>query len=248
MIKISIDSKALQASLKKLTTDLNKEASESIQSMAAMGGKELAHRVQPFGLTGKAQSTLEGAVYKDISRAYDYVGEAYNKIARVDKKKAIAYIKAINNNDLAAAEKYSRGIINGIGTSDSGNNLSKARTGPKRRVQDNFNPMVVTDDQTIQNLKQKNVVSAGLVKAGFLQASKYLGRKATIPEWLRKSKLIGTGLIIKNGWETVVTVINNVRYASSAISESNIQKAINQAYKNQIKKLQRQVDALLKKV
>lgn len=249
MINIKIDDKALQQSFKEFTNKLNKTAEDSIIELARTGSTSLANHVEPFGTAKKAKNILEGSILKDISKAYHGTGKTYNEIRKISPNLAIAYIKAVKNNDLEAAERYARRAISNyqdVKYSDSGEYLQSIR-GSKGRVTKDA-PISLINDQEIESIRREKILSAGTAKAGFLQAGQSIGSKKRIPAWLKKSGVLGSSNIVRNGWKTVVTIINHVRYASNILSESRVNKAVRSAYKFHIKNLQRQVDKLAKNI
>jgi hypothetical protein len=133
-----------------------------------------------------------------------------------------------------------------VSSGDNGEHLQRLRNS-RGRV-DRRSPMNITDDNALLNIKKKAVMRAGLVKAGFLKAGEIIKSKFRVPKWLKSSENIGSAKVNNAGSKTTVTLTNNVRYASSMISPSDIQKAIRNAYVNQLKKMKRAIDALAKKV
>jgi hypothetical protein len=249
MVSVKIDSKNLEKSLNEFSTKLNKEVSENIVEMAQLGSRQLAHLTQPYGTSGKQKTLLETSIYKDVSKAYSTIGRTYVDIRALDRGKAAAYIKAIKANDLQAAENIIEGVLvdyTEVSSGDNGEHLQRLRNS-RGRV-DTRSPMNITDDNALLNIKKKAVMRAGLVKAGFLKAGEVIKSKFRVPKWLKSSENIGSAKVNNAGSKTTVTLTNNVRYASSMISPSDIQKAIRNAYVNQLKKMKRAIDALAKKV
>lgn len=82
-----------------------------------------------------------------------------------------------------------------------------------------------------ERLKEKFVKTAGMAKAGWLQAAQELSPKARVPVWLRKDQKLATVLVTKNS----VTITNNVKYASNLITDGQIRNAIINSYKGLFK-------------
>jgi len=248
-MKIKIDDESLKRDLKKFTQALNKEASESIIEIAQISTKQLAMRIEPYGLTGKAKDISERAIYKDISKVYWTNGQTYNQIKKIDVKLAHAYAAAINdNNPIRAEEIADKAIKNfSIAPLDNGEHLEESRRTSRRRVS-KASPVNVGDDQALERFKAAKVLTGGTAKAGFLQAGESLGSKFRIQKWLKKAGGLGTSLIKYDGWKTLVTITNHCSYASEVLSETKIQQAIRNAYTSQIKRLEKQIEALAKKV
>lgn len=248
MIKIKIDDKDFKAALVKFSKDLNKDVGDSIVEMAQIGARQLAIRSQPYGIDEKAENTSIKLVYKDIGKAYHTIGRTYKEIITNNPKFAIPFLKAVNNNDYVLAEHYADKAIeyNGVANSDDGSFLEASRNGSKQHV-GKISPRSIADRSSIDRIKELKIKTIGLAKAGWLNAGAAIGSKSRVPKWLRKGLALGTGTVIKNGVLTVVNLINNVRYAESVITESAISAAMNNAYRNQIKKLVMQINNLTKK-
>jgi hypothetical protein len=248
MIKASSNSKEIEAKLKKLSKDLNKEAHDTIIEIAQIGGRQLAARIEPYGLTGKAKDIAEKSIYKDVHAAYDNVGETFNTIKKQNLGQAYAYANAVHNNDFIAAEKIAKKFIASysMAQTDSGTHLEKVRSSKGHVSKNNIDVMGIASDAEFDRIKDTKKVTAGLSKAGFLQAVKAIGGKGRIPGWLNKSKNLGTGIINKNGWNTTVKLENFVKYVTNLLTPSKINAAVKNAYSNQIKKMEKQLEKMAK--
>jgi hypothetical protein len=248
MVKARLDDRDLQKKLKQLTKDLNKEAADSIVEMAQIGGRQLALRMEPYGLDQKTKDNLQNVVYKDINKAYDYVGQTFNDLFKINKNIAYAFSRAVKNGDLNAAEKYVKSVRSNfeMRISDGGDHLDSVRD-KNGRVGKNAKIMGISNDSEIDSIKTKKVASAGMAKAGWLQAAKSLGSKARIDKFFRKSENLGTSSVDRKQWETVVYLHNKVTYVSNLLTQSKINAAVKNAYTNQVKKLERQLKHIAKK-
>ncbi len=246
-MKLTVDSGDLERRLKRLAADCQKSGEETILETARIGANQLAYRIQPFGTSKKSQDILERAVYRDVNKAYSSPGQTYNAIKAKSPKLALAYAAALHWGDSAKAEKI-LAKVGGFeaGKLDSGDHLEKIR-GRSGRVAEPVR-IAIDDEQGLKDLKEKKALTAGTAKAGYLQAGASLKSKSRVPKWLKKPHALGTSKIAKNGWRTVVTLINKVKYASNVSSESEQNKAVQNAFKNQMKKMEKQLAAITKKV
>jgi hypothetical protein len=247
-LKVTVDSSQLKRDLKKFTEALNKDAADSIIELAQTGCTQLAYRVEPYGITGKAKDISEKAIYKDINKVYWTNGRTYNAVKRINPRLAAAYSKAVNENDDQKAEKIVDSVINdfSIKPMDSGQHLKASRNSRGRVSKPS--PVNVDSVSDLERLKALKVLTGGTAKAGFLQAGESLGSKTRIQKWLKKAAGLGSSRIIRNGWETVVWIYNHVKYTSSVISETKIQQAVRNGYVNHLKKMQKQADKIASKV
>jgi hypothetical protein len=249
MVTVKIDYKNLEKSLNEFSKALDKEVGTQIVEMAALGSQQLARLTQPYGLATKQKTILENAVYKDVHKAYSGIGKTYVDLRALDRRQAAAYIKAVKMNDLNAAEEIVERVLSNyteVRNNDDGGYLQSLRNS-RGRV-DTKQPMNILDDGVIEKIKKTAVLKAGLVKAGFLKAGEIVKSKFRIPKWLRSSENIGSAKVSNSKGKTVVTLTNHVRYSSSMISPADINKAVKNAYVNQLRKMKRAIEALAKKV
>ena len=248
MIKAEMDTRQVERDLNRLRGDLDKLSDQSVIEMAQLGSRQLAYRIDPYGLDNKSKDTAEKAIYKDVNKAYDYVGQTFNKLMQLDKNMAYAYMNAIKRNDLDAAERYARKVFVSfkVRNTDSGNHLESVR-GSDGRVIHNSPVMGISSDSEIDKIKNQKKVTAGTAKAGWLQAGKSIGSKFRIPRWLTKKYTLGYSNKKKTADGMEVTLINNVTYASEVLTESKVREAVKNAYDNQMSKIKRQIAALTKK-
>jgi len=249
MIRVSIDETELKRQFRRYTLELNKEASSSIVDLAKVGATQLAYRVEPYGITAKAKGILERAIYKDVHKAYSTVGKTYADLKAINPRMAQAYGAAIKEGDNAKAKAIVERILPnyaGIETKNSGQHLEGLRNARGRVTASH--PLNLTSKTELDRLKARYAQTAGIAKSGFLQAGESLGGKGRVQKWLKRGSGLGDSDIVRNGFKTVVTLYNRVRYASNVITESKQQAAIRNAYKNHLKRMEKQMAALASKV
>lgn len=247
MIRGQFDSRDLDRKLKRLSRDLNKTADQTVTEIAQIGAKQLAFRMQPWGVNEKAKKVAENAVYKDVNRAYDYIGQTYNTLRKVSRRLATAYAVAAREGNFVEAEKYAKRVIADykMRSSDAGGAHLESVRGKRGRVPStNTNVMGIRSNSEIDNIKMEMVERAGTAKAGWLQAGKNIGGKGRIPSWLSKSERLGYGTIQRKGWGTVVILTNLVTYVSNVLTTQIISNAQAYGIKNQVNKMQRSVNRI----
>lgn len=250
MITVKMDSKALERNLKEFTKQLGREADQAVIDIARSSCTALASRIQPFGTGTKTKDILEKAIYKDVGRVYWSTGRTYKAIKTINPRLAVAYAEATHQGDTAKASQIASKALGNfpVTTSDTGNRLKAVRN-TRGRVNSTNKPVGITDKNSLEHLKAKVVLSAGNAKAGFLQAGASLKAKSRIPAWLRKAgTALGSSKIVRNGWNTIVTIYNHVKYASNVISESAQQEAIRKGYVNSLRFLEKKIEKLSKNV
>ena len=248
-MKVTMNSTELTRNLKLFADNINKSAEDTIIELAQLGARQLSLRIQPYGVASNAQKVAEGAVLSDISKAYWNPGRVYANLKKSNLQIANAYIALISDGKLSQAENIARKYIHIIDVrngDDNGSYLESLRNS-KGRVP-RSEPIGLTDRNDLEQLKIKKIITAGVAKAGFLQAADAAGSKTSIPKWLRKTKTWGSSRLVKRGWETICSIINDVPYVSAMLPESVKNAAIANAYQNQIKKMQKIADSLARNV
>lgn len=248
MIKIAIDTSQYEQKMKEFTKKLNKDAGDSIVELAQSSARQLAISTEPRGLTGKAKDISQNAVFFDFSKAYDYVGQTYNRLKAINFKTAIAFAKAVQAGDLQQAEKYARKYIGGfeMKTSDDGGHMDSVRNN-KGRVKDNAETMGISDNSALQRIAEAKSKNIAYSKLAWLQAAQSLGAKTRIPAWIRKDKTYGSSRVLRNGWSTIIELHNRISYATNVLTTGKMRMALRAGYRNHLNKLQRQIDALCRK-
>lgn len=249
-MRVTIDDSKFIDSLKQLTQRLNKTAEESITELAQLGAKNLAQWTEPVGLNKKVKEISEKAVAKDINKAMPEVGRTFNLIKKHSQPLAMAYHRALQEGDLEAAEGYARKAIREI--TDVSKTAQKRHLNSQRnfkgRVKKNPQIMSVVDRGSHDAFKKQAMVNVAYVKKGWLQAGSALKMKYKPPVWLRSTQGgLGTYQRKKSGWNTKVTLINKVSYASRLIDARKINIAIKKTFTGYVKKMERMVEADIKK-
>lgn len=238
MIQVHIYDQALARSLRQYAAATNIDAEESIKEMARTGARQLAMRTEPFGLTGKAKTIGEMAVSKDVSLAYASTGRTYNALKAVSSRKARAYGAAIEAGDHAAAEAIVRRTLSGwddVTATDSGQHLESLR-GTNGRVS-GTSIVNLTSEGAVSEIRREKMRTAGTAKAGWVQASQSIGATTRFPAWLRKSAVLGTSSILKRGWGTIVSLMNNVSYVRNVLPDGKLKAALRATEQNQLKRI-----------
>lgn len=234
--------------MKEFTRKLNKDAGDSIVELAQSSARQLAIATEPRGITGKAKEVSEKAVFYDFSKAYDYVGQTYNRLKTINFKTAVAFAKAVQAGNLQQAEKYARKYLGGfeMKTSDDGGHMDRVRNS-KGRVRDGAETMGISDNSALQKIAETKSKNIAYSKLAWLQAGRSLGAKTRIPTWMSKGKTYGTARVIRKGWGTVVELYNMISYSTNVLPPSKMKNALRAGYRNHISKLERQINALCKR-
>lgn len=243
MIRATIDTRSLERKLQELRIQVGKTAEDNLRETAQIGAKQLAIRTEPYGLGTAQKDGLQKGIYRDVNKAYDYIGQTFNTLKRFNKRLAYAFSNAVKANDLAAAERYARQVIDGfeMKTTDSGQHLQDVRSSIDGHVRPNSPVVGISNNAEIDKIASQQLVTAGTAKAGWMQAGKEIGMKARIPVWLRKSARLGYAKFDKNVLRMSITLYNNVRYVSNVITEGKMKAAVDNALKNQMRKLNYQL-------
>lgn len=205
---------------------------------------------------------IEGV--KEMQAKLDKFGKAVNKESQ-DILKEIAR----NGANSAASTTFPRGTTSKVRDSlhkaiykdiirsyipventtitDDGSHLESKRTS-KGRVP-SFSNRKVISQASYESIRREKIRLSGLVKAAWLEAGNSIGAKnIRVPVWLRKDYKFGESSVTGNGWESTVTVKNNVKYSSNLITDSQLQRILTYSYLNYMKFVDKKMEALAKKV
>lgn len=248
MLKARVDYSQLERKFKKLSKDLGKTAEQAIIELGQSSARQLAIATEPRGLSAKQKQISEDVINKDFNTAYDFVGQTYKSLRQYSQKTATAFAKAVQANNLQAAERYAKKYLPGfeMRESDDGGHMDSVR-GARGRVKDNAQIMGIRDNAVLLKINDDKKKSIGFSKLGWLQAGKSLGAKTRIPKWIEKGRSYGSSKVDRKGWKTFVYLYNKISYATNLLTASKVRGALRTAYKNQISKMERAIKATCKK-
>lgn len=250
MIKVTVDTAEFARALKVFEAKTGKSVFDGFKDLAASAARELAVRCKPFGITSKARKVSEGAVERDVAKAYASHGRTYNELKKINIKKAYAYAAAVNKQDYVAAEKIVRRALSDwtdlTTSSDGGAHLERLR-GSDGRVE-SAERIGFTNHTEYGEILDKKVPTAGLAKGAWLDCARELGSKGRIAAWLRKGGSLGKTSASQRGDKTTVEITNNADYASRAIRSTDVVRAINNAKRKELKRMQIIIDKIANKV
>lgn len=248
MLKVSVDYSEFMRSLKQFEQRSGKTVFEGMKELAATASKELATRVKPFGLTTKAKKVAQDAVAMDVSKAYASHGRTFNELKKLSPKKAFAYAAAVNRGDFVSAEKIVRKTLREfsdlVASGDGGAHLERIR-GKNGRVE-NPDRVGITNHTDYGEILEKKIPTAGLVKGAWLACGRQLGGNPKIQTWLRKGQDLATTRAVEKSDGVHISITNQADYASSAIHSKDIVRALKNAERLQLRKLQILLDKAAK--
>lgn len=252
MINITVDTREVSNKLKILSTSLNKDIETTYKELASLTASKLAYICQPYGMGNKQRDILRKAVLKDVSSSYWDIGRTANEIKKLGgQNMQAAFLTAVHAGDWTRAEEVVKNVIKNIDdfrTQAEPSHLNKNRKGhPRKRVlKEPSSAQVVMSNSSINTLKSKHVVNAGMAKAGWADIVSKLSPQKRIAKWVKRAGL-GSYKIIKNGAMFILSITNEVRYASAVLGANDIQKAISQSVNNHINRMERMIEATCKK-
>ena len=91
MIRATIDTRSLERKLQELRIQVGKTAEDNLRETAQIGAKQLAIRTEPYGLGTAQKDGLQKGIYRDVNKAYDYIGQTFNTLKRFNKRLAYAF-------------------------------------------------------------------------------------------------------------------------------------------------------------
>lgn len=163
---------------------------------------------------------------------------------------AAAYLEAVKSGDMLRAEEVVEKTILEIDSFSQQapkGHLQGVRGGSKMRVGKTAqNAVSVVSKASIEAIKSKHVIKAGMAKAGWMAVVSKIGAKTKPPKWLRGG--FGTFRLLNHGGNILLSIINEVRYSSKLLSQSDIKRAVGYSVRGHMKRMQIVLDKLTKKV
>lgn len=231
MLKIKVQGlEKVFAELRDYERKANQATQETVELVADATAKDLANKTFPRGTTNATRDVLTKSIAKDVNKAYADDSRIAHAIKLKSPRLAAAYMAAREAGKDEVADSIAKRALDGYAGqgNDSGQHLESLRTKNGRVPRPQQMRM---ERAKIEEIKAKKILTAGVVKSGWLQCA----RNARIPVWLRKALSLGERTTAK----LTVTLTNRVKYAGRLINNSLINRAIVFAFKNQLKRLQK---------
>ena len=201
----------------------------------------LAFQTQPFGDDDKAEALGKVATTRDIYRVYATPGKAYEDIQ--DNGAQAGFWKAVKTNAWDMAAKILnregsrlRGTV--IDNFDGGSAHRQLRNNQGRIPSSQKPVMIVKDAQKLKSYISTEMDKVGQGKGGWATCARILGGIRGIPRWIAKHNSPGQALENYGADVTSITLINQVPYASSILSQSQKQEAVSIAFERLFKSIQ----------
>jgi len=229
MIQVRISpaqERQLEKELKAIADKSRMGIAETVAVIGSSVAKELASKIQPWGLSKKVGAKYERNILLQVQRA-----------ARWANYKG-------TEGDIASVHAQYR------------NRRGSVSVRPPDKFQPKSKVIPKTEKQAYAATKQAN---AGIAKAGWISAAKDIDSpllknrkgkllKISVAPWIDRHVGKGNGYakMIRRAWlSSTVLLTNTVSYAYDfGSNKSNVQKAINQGYKNAIKHAQKILKSL----
>jgi hypothetical protein len=187
---------------------IGKTERDAMIDLGKSSSKELAIKVQPFGVSGKAGKKYEGSIRKQVHRAL---------------MNANIYGGSESASEAHQSRRNSRGQIS--------NML------PSRGFKFKRKPIDLDERYQLAKKKALNAgLSKGAwIDAGeSLDGKKISG----IPKWIRRHVKHGSSKIDQTTSGIVIYLTNQISFIVSAMSDSDIKMALTTAYRKNIKRMQ----------
>jgi len=223
MIQVRISpaqERQLEKELKRVAEKSRMGIAETVAVIGSSVAKELASKIQPWGLSKKVGAKYERNILLQVQRAARW-----------------------------ANYKGTEGDIESV-HSQYRNRRGSVSVRPPNKFQPKSKVIPETEKQAYAATKQAN---AGIAKAGWITAGEDIkspllknkkggAHKISVAPWIRRhTGKNGFARMIRRQWlSSTVLLTNTVSYAYDfGNNKSNVQKAINQGYKNAIKHAQK---------
>ncbi len=186
---------------------IGKSERDAMIELGKLSSKELAIRVQPFGVSAKVGKKFEGSIRKQVHRSI---------------KNANIHSGTQNASDAHQARRNSRGQVSG-----------------RLPTKGQFKRTPIDLDDRFE-LAKKKALNAGLSKGAWIDAGESLdGKKISgISKWIKRHIKNGSSQIQSARSGFVIYLTNSISFISSVMPDSDISKALNTAYRKNLKRMQ----------
>lgn len=254
MLEITVDTSGLDAKVIRLAAFTGKTVEEAQIPEARLLGVQMARYTQPFDFGDSSKKLGEGAVERDVRRAFyvlpnDLVanpvmiksGQYAGWLRLFSTTAGVAYAVQSNNfrvqDSSQTLYRHHQTLRN-----RSGNVPKKSGWIDQQARFVAINMWVISQSQFDDYLPfiQKEV---GFAKGGWATAIADLGGTRGLPGWVTRHKNKAPGRsIIKKGENPTVTIINDIDYTSQVLSQSGQRGAIRDAEFRLAKRIQNALD------
>lgn len=212
MIRVEIDP-ASRRIFRKTVDDYSKKIGKNVEEgvieLVKSGGKQLAQKVPPFGISAQIGKKFQGSVAKQVNRA----------------------VRAGNVGVVSGstAEQVHRAARDGKGQ------VPKLLKTTGRRVR---NPIPVRDKEQHIDRKQEaagTAKGAWIAAANAVGGKKLSG----IPRWISRHMRNGSARLTRKGISTECELTNSLRYINRLQPPNLIKSALQAAYQNTLRRMER---------
>lgn len=217
MISISIDPSSRREQMR-LLRDFEKKAGRAVEdSVVELGrsaGRQLAHKVPPWGLNAQVGKKFEGSVAKQVNRAV-----------------RAANVGAVSGSNAEQAHKAAR---------DSKGQVPRLLRTTGKRVR---NQIGVRDKEVLVDRKQEaagTAKGAWITAAVSLNGKPLAG----IARWISRHRKSGRSRLMRRGISTEAEITNELPYIQRLQTPAMIKSALKQAYQNTFRAMKRLIEKL----
>lgn len=215
MISITIDPSSRRI-FRRIVKDFEKKTGrkveDSVVELTRSSAKQLAHRVPPFGLNAQVGKKFEGSIAKQVDRAI--------------KAGNVGVVSGATAAQMHASARDNKGQV------------PKGLRTRGKRVK---NPISVREKEALIDRKQ---AAAGSAKGAWIAAGNSLSGKriSGVARWVSRHLLHGSSKILRRGISTEASITNELPYIQRLQSGPMIKAALQIAYRNTLRQMQRILD------
>ena len=215
MIRVTIDpasARQFRSEVELFARATGKTVDEVVIELARSAGKQLAHKVPPWGLNAQVGKRFEGSVAKQVNRAV-----------------RAANVGTVNGSTADEAHARAR---------DSRGQVPKMLRTKGKYVR---NPIPVSDKERLVDKKQEAAGAAkGAWIAAVMQISGK--RITGVARWITRHQRHGRSTVMRRGINTEITLTNEIRYIQRLQTPAMVKMALRQAYQNTLRFMQRKIE------
>lgn len=240
MITVDVDTSGLEEKIIRLSKFTRKTTGEVMRQQGRLLGVQLSRYTQPFGFGGDAKKQGEGAIARDVNRAF-YVlpNELVTNPVPVQKGQYAGWLRLFTTKEgvTFAVQASNFRVKDSMQTLYRHHQSLRNRDGnvPKRAGWIDRQPRFVAVNMWVISQSQYDNYlpfiqkEAGFAKAGWATAIDSIGGTRGIPGWVTRHKGKAPGTVgdeTDNAENPKLFLINEVNYTSQVLSESGKRGAV----------------------
>lgn len=233
MITLKVNASGLSEKLRRIAGMTKEDLGKLMRQEGRLLAVELVKYTQPFGMGEDAKRRGEGAVSRDYGRVYpdvesEFMADQIRAKARPNDKEAAKqrWLGYAKGGDEEAMRDMLQDMKLGATTYGVKADPSFHRSRWSRGELKSGPSQIVINRKSVEALKKQAFKMVGFAKRGWSACAKSLGGTRGIPGWISRGRGVGRVIDKTHQGNPSLTLINESKYTTQVLSQSNQNSAI----------------------